>query len=1828
MSQTWLDQLRHKGQDLNYPRSKLTGSTWPLKPDRDSKKELFFRTKENPRTQAPEARTSSRYKASAREDSFANLDHIRPLGSKLTSLRKIRQAFNRAKEGQGVNERSEISHYVNGPAGYRPSDLALIRALDHFKEQQNKEAEQQSNIVILAKRDISGSNLARRLLDLAETDRTDLAEHIEVLNTAKPRKTKGLKIDELNPRIIIINEESLTQSCAGLKKTDEVKAKLSGLADYIGLDQLKYLYLTSAHNSGSDTRNQVFNFFRDNMDHRIETGPVELIGTSHCIVEYGKGDDAIDMRKSFERPHYLGSPGELSGEGMPAEPKVEKIKTQIGDQHEAEGRKKYTITKDYAHNEHFIKQGAVKDGTTTNEISIIDRIVQCVREGDQRIIIRAHDKRSMKLISETLSGLDRPIATAITDHQDNKFINRQGKEVDVKDRTQLLDSFGKDYNVLIHCKSLDGEEIPADSVIVFALPSSDCDLEAMISPANTPYLEEEFDQDFTTYPRRVWFLEKGETEVKRGRSVYSMFQAIEKRHQDEAEAQAKIVRSGNGNGNSNGHSTKENPADPSIVPGIYYEYVQEFRGNPLWLKYLNEEVLVGDASLDEKIQAAADQAFEMIDGDSGYEQFPKTLVEDIIRGVICHENNCRDILEFAGIDIEDAMARFPRITGLDPVDKKDSADKGARLRVAYIANKYKLLKQAGTEWLQVLQRSYTNEEILDLAARFIYQSKAKIYLYDDASLKELLSVVLKVQDHFNEEEAVADEILDDFTNFLKYQTNAFPVLAAYDHNPERISLPADINSVARARSSLDYLLETRDISANPAWLETLQANTDTEKPQEFIADFLFSHPRYRTCYYRPDQLENAARVLLASKDELDENDKDLAREFFRHINNDDDKLSASIFDKFFPKTINLNQEIDSESKACTSIRHALEEARAEGNNPWLKTLDPVIRAYGNETNRTGTRTAVYAKFLFNRTDRQSIFASRESLAAAITTLQGVASDKSKPGAAEQLLFTDFVRFLETEYDHKFAPLSVRSLVGNLLQVCSESEEDTTLIIRDLQKTLNLQLNDSHWNAMLAGPPTEDQTRRPDTELALERVASYIHERHRDLTSKPADLALAVSFLCNGEIAKKHTKSARNYQANDASFNDFCDWLLTQRPELHALGLAEAAPYDSFKAEERVTDSSQALTAVEYSLAQDPGKKYNEHWLKVLDRFPENRNTILANFLLQNQNLKGESCFASLNNLTGALDVLLDTDKIQRKNRTQVDEADKNLLRNFYDYLITQYPDAVRRIDIVDNFDDRYFEISEVLDSQEAVREAAHLAIEDENTGVFPGEERAREFFGAFLLNSFANNRERIDYIADFLHETRERHDFFKDDTKFMRALSIFRGDLQKSNIQLNQQEQELLNEFITRLKKQNPKLTNFSFYLYFPGYVELTEAIAAEGESRRGLDTAKAVYILTRDIQSEPCPITKKIGTIGTWLDHLNIALRTDKDDEKDISADTRRSIALSEYILSSYAIPDDLEGIPAPQISQEEKNELLSSDVKLKEFIEVIYGYRKDMDGSTEKAKRYFNDFYNFMKLFYRPIIVSILNQFFPNFVELDRDELLSNIKDIAGEYFDLRRERVAEAKEGSHESRNPEFNASDTLIFPKKDDDDSDDESNRDFFNIVQDVVSSNLCLSPRAIANTLDFSMRKGDFYIPMIEDLMKRVYPDNRKARMADQDELVAPLKASPITARAFTTELEKLLYGDACFDGVHYTYSYRRNIVDEGNKKISQFSHYDIAYEIHSDKFVCYYHNHHKQMPCFKYTYPIDRNKWEGPEIEQVSGMPKYFAKSIGPDPVHAAAFKA
>jgi hypothetical protein len=287
---------------------------------------------------------------------------------------------------------------------------------------------------------------------------------------------------------------------------------------------------------------------------------------------------------------------------------------------------------------------------------LLDLVEARVQAGDQRIMLRVKSRAAIEELQRLCK--ERNINFASFDSLQSppyrKYSN--SRESSHHDHSTVLDNWGTEFKLLIHCKKFDGLEMPADTLIVADHTESDEQLEKILTPIRTINPSKKT-------PNHLYYLANG-------RQMTDRLKAMEDKHSQWAKA--RII---NGGGKAAGDKTRKASAPAGeIDTSIRLGYIEKQKiYDYFWDKILPSKKSQIDQYaqkyLEHKAQELSHKEQEL-DSLADYIRtgFQSQQTEqdydlaDIYRFILKQENKTDD-------EIRDLAAKYPSILGITSIEE-------------------------------------------------------------------------------------------------------------------------------------------------------------------------------------------------------------------------------------------------------------------------------------------------------------------------------------------------------------------------------------------------------------------------------------------------------------------------------------------------------------------------------------------------------------------------------------------------------------------------------------------------------------------------------------------------------------------------------------------------------------------------------------------------------------------------------------------------------------------------------------------------------------------------------------------------------------------------------------------------------------------------------------------------------------------------------------------------------------------------------------------------------------------------------------------------------
>jgi hypothetical protein len=1154
------------------------------------------------------------YRPEFRTEDFEG-PQILPRGVKAEKLSKLRTSL----LNQDARKKSYRNSFFIGPLGSRPSDLLLWRALDNYKKE--KSAAAPSNIVIVGRRDISCHFMARRLLRmLPAAEREKFAQDIEVVKNADFKNGNGNSL-QTKPKIIFLNLDNLEGSVKakhnGERQKNDIpsqgliKDSLSGLYTHIGVDNLKYLYFDKVHDSLTEYRTPIL----DNLLSQLKSDredPSELLGASYCRV--GHDDESRTIDQYFEYRDFLGSSEALAGSEMAPIENVEYLATNIGETG-------VRFNEKYGRNEDFIQE------------NVVSRVKKLREKGRERIVIRAHDTHSIDIVVSELkkAGIDAGWIYS-TNGKKDQILHSDGENEakSESERIRLIDRFGKDFHVLIHCGTLDGEEYPADAGFVFKGIDNDDNLESWIGPVNTFTWDEEYDPSDERLKRDLILLDRTKITASK-RPAAEILNDIDVRHRDPYAVEARQKK-----GKTRSLDAKADADQKEVdVDQVYSYSAKIYGGDPQWLEFLDRELTIpdedfeiekGESRIDAKLRYLSSLVMEAVGGD--IEGLNDALCQRILRGHQRSESFKRDVIEFAldlgraETSMTDVVKRFPRIARIE-----DSAE--AKARIEHIFENSEVKEKANKIWLEKLNTFY-DQSAFELAAEFLLE-KDWANLYFDHSLEETLSVILGAQESYLEDKNEGNKLFVDFLNFLSSKEKSLSSIMVAEAFPDKFNAE-ELVYKSNLTAELSYIESLGLVQENSSWVADLDRGTGVSNKklrQKRILDFLYGHfiqqslagRRYpfRKYFSSAQELAFALNACQGVVDHPERRQEafTLLDNYRASVNEHSNRVDDAIYYKNFPERFTQSAKTDSRDKVKAFITSIMTKP-LKSNSRWNTLLISL----------PDEKVEIFTNFILRNSDLKKELSSKEKTIDLLETLQGYDIRDSKGEYIERRKrFKDFVAFLQAEYEN-FDPYSqITEIYPKIFDRKEALLTNPALAQREVETELE-RINDANtaWLDILDESLASTNSKLTRSQLIAEFFASRNNGKAFD------DLAvnLKAVLACPPPSSKKARKAmSLNPEQSRQEFRDFVDYAVKKGLSLNKARIAQVLPeYFDFS---EISDSQEFLVASINGLVEQSSKttSWQDHLVNLAKANDTSVGDLIADYALANpDSLFDGECFSS------------------------------------------------------------------------------------------------------------------------------------------------------------------------------------------------------------------------------------------------------------------------------------------------------------------------------------------------------------------------------------------------------------------------------------------------------------------------------------------------------------------------------------------------------------------------------------------------------------------------
>lgn len=414
-----------------------------------------------------------------------------------------------------LNKTKHNRNFIHAPSGSKAYEILLKHAYLTWQSETQHEGTK-SHIVILSPSGIESKRLATELVRLSPRHRRG-----EVLRNIRFYSSKEVQDLEV-PKIIFADTAALRKIYDDKAKEDdngeEKKSKLTAdkVAQDLSLNTLRYLYVPSLTSCTSTHNYQVFNLFANSINQK-NSGSLNttILGTdnySRLVLGAENNQkiistpELVNAKPNLQTTIFIGSPNQLRDKGqIPRIGASKGYQTNIGEP-KADGRTQVTVADWF---ENASTYDAVANELETNFPS----------KQYPRVVIRMDRIEHIRKLAEKLIAKGKRFA--VINSEENYVYNGNEKIGTANiSRSNLLEHFGKDFDILLHCSSLDGMEFPAEGLMLCSPLGEEHHLEKILAPVFTA------DRTLAKQnPRKVWYLKRVDN-----KELHEELESINDRH--------------------------------------------------------------------------------------------------------------------------------------------------------------------------------------------------------------------------------------------------------------------------------------------------------------------------------------------------------------------------------------------------------------------------------------------------------------------------------------------------------------------------------------------------------------------------------------------------------------------------------------------------------------------------------------------------------------------------------------------------------------------------------------------------------------------------------------------------------------------------------------------------------------------------------------------------------------------------------------------------------------------------------------------------------------------------------------------------------------------------------------------------------------------------------------------------------------------------------------------------------------------------------------------------------------------------------------------------
>ena len=561
-----------------------------------------------------------------------------------------------------------------------------------------------------------------------------------------------------------------------------------------------------------------------------------------------------------------------------------------------------------------------------------------------------------------------------------------------------------------------------------------------------------------------------------------------------------------------------------------------FNGNPLWLEYLDTNVLQNypGKNFDEKIKTLSNELAIDDDFKTSFDNVKAIEIEEILRGVPClrDPNEVRDILFYCFVqanseqDPKDLVPRFPEITGINDASEVQAC-------IDFADSSISDQPETKAAWTGFLENTFNEQGELDrLVSEFLFNQLSENrndLLYNPYYLADLAKVLTGASeanpDDLELKKTFEESILGNPDRAAK-----FSAIAAHEIRPSDYPLPDSV-SIISARADYNYLEREGLLKNSETWLRDLDSaiGLGPEPRKALLIEFLIR--KHRDTFSSKEKLAHSINLLQAGIPPKTEEDETLIRSYKNHINRFGNRLTPLVLNTHFPNLFQLDPTKLDNDNNLNIIRTLLQPIR-QTNPSWTRILLDCKPTDIEDNENFLART--YNEYLSTRLDPETsalVFASQDSLSNTLEVLHNT----KKTTAIDQALLIGFYKFMKTKYPKNFNLIQAQKELGKLVSINTEARNSHFKAAQITNFAIAGSVVKSPWDQIFKSSLPETKNPVSTQSILAVRISKFLRETGKEKEFKKIE-EVSSTLLGHNSLDK------RTLPQRKSLFREFTFWL--------------------------------------------------------------------------------------------------------------------------------------------------------------------------------------------------------------------------------------------------------------------------------------------------------------------------------------------------------------------------------------------------------------------------------------------------------------------------------------------------------------------------------------------------------------------------------------------------------------------------------------------------------------------------------------------------------------